>query len=75
VASPPASLMPFNSASACGVVSKPLCTSMVGYSVYTTTKSSTYHLLDVAVHRVVNDCDLGRHCEEICAAIGVSIGR
>jgi hypothetical protein len=27
-------------------------------------------LLDVAVHRVVNDCDLGRHCERV--AIGVS---
>lgn len=47
----------------CGVVVRRNCTREV---------MSAYHLLDVAVHGVVDDCDLGRHLEGI--ELGVQLG-
>jgi hypothetical protein len=69
-ASPPASRMPFNSASACDYVVSDLMSQR-----YQGTRSrSTYQLLDVAVHGVVYNCDLGSHLERIDVKLGYQTG-
>jgi len=70
-ASPPASRMPFNSASAWFINVSDLKSHDGGVLGVTSTpppQLRTYHLLDVAVHGVVHNRNLGRHLE----GIGVS---